>query len=356
MSSSHEKLTVLIPAPRLSTVFAPIWLAEALGYVVEEGIDVEFDLARSGSPKQAVDGVVTGHGDMTFVNIVFPLMARDQGVPLRVFYGFVRKQNRSFTVPRDSAIRSLGELRGKVIGLHFDDPELFAFAKAALVGEGIDPEHDVTFRPLPGTPLDVRRMARALRSGEVDAVWQLDILSGLMAAEGVLLRHLPSPMIDHLTPSSSMCTLDKNLAARPHVLGGFGRAVAKATVFAFANPAAAVLAVWDRFPGAGPRPDEDRVQVFRGELAALRVRLEGHRLNDQPDARWGSITEAEIVAWQEFLLGTRAIRSRRSPSEYYSDALVPDFNSFDPKPVMAAAARYAVPMELRDEIDAADQA
>ncbi len=346
MTPSREKLTVLIPAPRLSSAFAPIWLAEALGYAAEEELDVEFDLARSGSPKQAVNGVIAGHGDMTFVNIVFPLMARDQGVPLRVFYGFVRKQNRSFTVPQESAILSVADLRGKVIGLHFDDPELFAFAKAVLIDEGVDPERGVTFKPLPGTPLDVTRMAAALRSGEVDAVWQLDILSGLMAAEGVTLRHLPSPTIDRLTPSSSMCALDRSLEARPRVFGAFGRAVARATVFALANPAAAILAVWDRFPVAGPRAGEQRVRVFRREHAALRVRLQGHAVQSQPDARWGAIGGNEILAWQDFLLRTNAIRRARASTDYYSDALIPEFNRFDPAPVIAQANSFPVPKEL----------
>jgi len=346
MPPAREKLTILIPAPRLSTVFAPIWLAEALGYTAQEGLEVEFDIARSGSPKQAVEGVIAGHGDMTFVNIVFPLMARDRGVPLRVFYGFVRKQNRSFTVPHDSDLRTVADLRGKVIGLHFDDPELFAFAKAVLIDQGVDPQRDVSFKPLPGSPLDATRMAAALRSREVDAVWQLDILSGLMAAEGVPLRHLPSPTIDCLTPSSSMCALETSLEARPNVFGAFGRAVAKATVFALANPAAAILAVWDRFPAAGPRAGEDRARVFRGELAALRVRLEGHALENEPNTRWGAIRESEIVAWQNFLLRTNAIRRARPPTDYYSDALVPDFNRFDPGPVIAQAESFPVAKDV----------
>ena len=340
-SKSHDKLTVLIPAPRLSTGFAPIWLADALGYAAEEGIDIVFDLARSGSPKQAVEGVVAGLGDMTFVNIVFSMMARDRGVPLRVFYGFVRTQNRSFTVPVNSSIGRLADLRGKTIGLHFDDPELFAFAKAVLIGVGIDPGREISFIPLPGTPFNVERMAAALRDGEVDAVWQLDILSGLMAAEGVPLRHLPAP-IDRLTPSSTMCALDESLASRPQVFGSFGRAVAKATVFALANPAAAIRAIWRRYPDAGPRPGEDEERVFRGELASLKERLEGQRIEAAAVPKWGAITEQEIAAWQDFLLLTKAIHSRRSPSEYYSDALVAEFNAFDPTPIIAQAQGHGV--------------
>ena len=336
----HEQLTVLIPAPRLSTVFAPIWLAAALGYAAEEHIEVNFDLERSGSPKQAVEGVIAGDGDMTFVNIVFPMMARDRGVPLRVFYAFVRAQNRSFTVPVRSEIGSLAGLRGKVIGLHFDDPELFAFAKAVLAGAGINPNRDVTFIPLPGTPLDVERMAAAIRTRTVDAIWQLDILSGLMEAEGVSLRHLPAPTIDRLTPSSSMCALDKSLEARPQVFAAFGRAVAKASVFAIANPVAAIDIIWRRFPDAGPRSGEDKDRIFRGELAALKERLQGQRVDDAAVPNWGAITEQEIAAWQEFLLATKAIGAYRPPADYFSDALVSEFNSFDPAPIVAQAQKY----------------
>src|SRR5581483_1896310 len=118
MSTPLGRMRILVPAPFPTTNFAPIWLVYALGYGAEEGLAVEIDLEHGGSPKQAVEGVIAGLGDMTFVNIVFMLLARDRGVPLKPFYGFVRAQNRSFTVPRNSPITRLSELRGKRIGLH----------------------------------------------------------------------------------------------------------------------------------------------------------------------------------------------------------------------------------------------
>jgi hypothetical protein len=48
-----------------------------------------------------------------------------------------------------------------------------------------------------------------------------------------------------------------------------------------------------------------------------------------------------MAAWQEFLLETRAIRQRRDPSAYYSDALVEGFNAFDPGCVVARASALA---------------
>jgi NitT/TauT family transport system substrate-binding protein len=337
---SLGRIVASAPVPQPTTNFAPIWLMDALGYAEEEGIDFRIELA--GTPKDAADAVISGKGDFTFINIVFTLLARDRGVPLRPFYGFVRRQNRSFSVPLDSTIRSLADLRGKTIGLYYNDPELFEFACATLRGAGIDPQTDVRFVDLPGTPLDAERMAAAVRDNEVQAVWQLDVFAGFMAGEGVPVRLLPAPALDRLTPSSCLIAMDGNLAARPAAFAALGRSLAKATLFTLTNPAAAVQIMWDRYPGAAPGSAAQRKQAFKRELAALEVRVANQRVDQAPGAQWGAITEAEMAAWQEFMLETRAITTRRAPSAYYSDAFVGTYNDFDPAPVIAAARDFTV--------------
>jgi NitT/TauT family transport system substrate-binding protein len=329
------EMKLLGPVPRPTTNFAPIWLMEALGYAEEEGLGLSLKLA--GTPKAAAEGVISGDGDTTFINVVFTVLARDRDVPLRPFYSFVRTQNRAFSVPLDSPIRGIQDLRGQIIGLHYDDPELLAFARAALVGAGLDPDHDVTFKTLPGTPLDTPLMAGAIRDSVVQAVWQLDVLSGLMEAEGVPLRLLQSPAIDRLTPSSCLNALDGRLQSRPAAYGALGRALAKATLFCLTSPERAVELVWKRYPSAAPRPGQDKDRAFRGELAALRARLAGHRIDRALVPKWGAITRAEMAAWQEFLLDTGAIQHRRDPGAYYSDELVEAFNAFNPDLVIARA-------------------
>jgi NitT/TauT family transport system substrate-binding protein len=335
----RERFTVLAPVPHPTTNFAPVWLVEALGYARKEGLD--FRIVIAGSPKDAATGVENGHGDTTFINIVFTLLARDRGAPLRPYYAFVRTQNRSFSVPEGSAVRSLTDLRGKVIGLHYDDPELFEFAKAGLRGAGVDPDKDVAFKTLPGTPLDAPRMAAAIREGYVDAVWQLDVLAGFMEGEGVPLRLLPSDLMDPLTPSSSFNALDESLQRRPEAFGRFGRALAQATLFALTNPEAAIRLMWERYPDAAPSRGEDRERAFRRELAALKVRLKGHVIEAAPVPKWGAISKGEMAAWQDFLLNTGAIRTRRPPEAYYSDALVDAFNAFDPASIVAEAKGFS---------------
>jgi NitT/TauT family transport system substrate-binding protein len=218
---------------------------------------------------------------------------------------------------------------------------VFEFACAALRGAGLDPTRDVRFITLPGTPLDATRMAAAVRDREVDAIWQLDVLTGFLEGEGVVVRALPSGLIDLLTPSSCVEALDQTLAERPDAFGAFGRALAKATLFTITNPAAAIALMWQRYPDAAPRPGEDTARANRRELAALEVRIRGHRIEQAPLPRWGAITAPEISAWQDFLLSTGAIKRRRPPRDYFSDALVDAFNAFDPAPIIAAARATA---------------
>ena len=340
MADAHYgelKLVVAVPHP--TTNFAPIWLLEALGYATEDGLDLTIECLDN--PKAAVEAVIAGRSDTTFVNIVFTFLARDRGVPLCPYYAFVRGQNRAFSVPQSSPIKSLGELRGQTIGLHYNDPELFEYACAALTAAGVDPKREVEFKLLPGSPLDAPRMAAAIRTAEVQAVWQLDVLTGFMEAEGVPLRLLPSAALDLLTPSSSFNALDKNLEARPEAFGALGRAVAKATLFALTNPEAAIRLLWKHYPSGAP-PAAEREQAFRRELAALKVRLAGQRIEGSSDPRWGAITEKEAAAYQEFLLGTGALKTRRDPAVYFSNDLVPYFNDFDSAPVIEAARKCHV--------------
>jgi NitT/TauT family transport system substrate-binding protein len=338
--SSLGRMTILASVPYPTPNFAPIWLAEILGYGADEGLDLSVQL--SGSPKASVNDLIAGNGDMTFVNVVFSLLLRDEGVPYVPFYSFVRRQNRAFSVPKDSAIRSLADLRGKTVGLHYDDPELFRFARAALIGAGVDPDREVSFKPLPGSPLDGPRMAGALKANEVQAIWQLDVLAGFLEVEGVPVRLLPAPDIDRLTPSSCLETMDEYLKTRPDAYGAVGRAIAKSTLFTIVNPEAAVRLIWKTYPQSAPRAGDDPDKALRRELAALKVRLAGQRIEGTRIPKWGAISREEMSEWQDFLLATEAIKTRRDPGIYYSDALVEQFNAFDPEPVIARAKAFQI--------------
>ena len=132
-------------------------------------------------------------------------------------------------------------------------------------------------------------MAEPVRDGTVQAIWQLDVFAGFMAGEGIPLRLLPAPMIDGLTPTSSFLALENTLDSHARAFGALGRAIAKATIFAATNPEGAIRLMWERYPDSAPGAGDDPERAFRRELAALKVRLEGHGIDSAPIPKCGAI-------------------------------------------------------------------
>ena len=327
-----ERLTLLLPLTHIWAGYAPVALVSALGYDLDEGIAVQ--TVAAGSPAKAVDGVINGLGDITFVNTAFGFVTRDLGHPIKMFYAFARRMNRSFAVPADSSIRSVVDLKGARIALHFGD--LLYFARAALIDEGVDPDRDVTFVDWRGPLEEADEMLDAVAAGGVDAIWQLDLVYGLFAAAGMPLRRLPAKTLDRLTPSASFYAHDRTITERAGALGAYGCALAKATLFTMINPEAAIRLVWEHVPETRPRLGKEQ-QALNRDLAVLQTRLENSRPQDAPVKRWGAITEAEIAAWQEFLLTNEAIHMRRAPTDYFTAAFVDRFAAFDTTSVVAQA-------------------
>lgn len=54
-----------------------------------------------------------------------------------------------------------------------------------------------------------------------------------------------------------------------------------------------------------------------GTAVSPRARLENQRIDNTADPCWGAIAEDVISRWQEFILGTGAIKSRRGANEYF---------------------------------------
>jgi NitT/TauT family transport system substrate-binding protein len=333
MTDKLEQLILLSPLPYSTAGFAPIVLMNELGFDREEGLDVV--VRDMGVPGNAWRALLNREGDATFINTIFTFLARDKGLDMRIFGCYARYQNRSFVVPEHSAIRSVEELKGATLGLFSLDHE--EFANATLRAHGIDPDRDVRFvNYRTTTSFDADKMAAALKSGEIKAIWLLDIMYGHLEIEGVKVRRLPSGTVDRLTPASSLCTNDDNLARKPQALAGLTRALTKATIFAHANPETAIRLVWKHEPRNQPRAGEEE-RALRRDRIGLETRMKNHGVGDA--SRPLAVVDAsEIEAWRDFLFGTKAI-SRRLPAEdYFTPALAARANDFD-APALAQRAR-----------------
>ena len=56
--------------------------------------------------------------------------------------------------------------------------------------------------------------------------------------------------------------------------------------------------------------------------------------------RWGAISAGEMVAWQNFLLASGAIRRRLDPAIYFNASFVDRINEFDAGEVRVRARAF----------------
>jgi NitT/TauT family transport system substrate-binding protein len=185
-------------------------------------------------------------------------------------------------------------------------------------------------------------MVEPLRSGAVDAVFLIDWNDGDFLAEGLPLRRIPSIALDRLRMTSCLWLASPAVEANGDLVAGVGRAMARTTVFALENPAAVVPLMWERCPETRPA-SADRDRALRRGVAITRARLATLALDETTGPRWGALTTAEVVAWQDLLLASGAITRRLPPEVYFDASFVDRFNDFDAAAVRTRARAFPGP-------------
>jgi NitT/TauT family transport system substrate-binding protein len=172
-------------------------------------------------------------------------------------------------------------------------------------------------------------MITPFRRGEEDALFIMDWTDGDARDRGLALRHIRSELLERIRVSSCYWTSEEKLAADQDILTRALRAIQKSLVFSFANPEAALKAMWDLLPQTRPVPSA-RDAIMRHDLEVLKACLEPMRIdNKDPDPRWCAIPAEEMIAWQQFLVKSGTIPHELDLTKLYTTSLVARVNEFD---------------------------
>ena len=236
------------------------WLEEALG---KEGTKVTW-LFSAGSNK-ANELVSSGSADLASTAGAAALLARTNGVPLKIVYVFSKPEWTALVVPKDSALKAVAELKGKKIAAtRGTDP--FFFLLRTLQANGLK-QSDVELVNLQHP--DGRT---ALERGQVDAWAGLDphmAASELQAGSRLLSRN-----IDFNT-FGTLNAREEFLKAHPEVvrtvLAQYERA--RAWILAHPDDAAQILAEAARLT-----PEVARKQLTERTVLDRDVGVPGEKL------------------------------------------------------------------------------
>lgn len=324
-----ETITFGISTPTMTANFVALAVGKEEGFFAEEGLKVDdVFLKDSGTVLQAMAGGKVDIGTPT-PDVAFA--AIDQGQDVKLIYNWARRPVAAFSVLDSSPITAVRDLAGKKIGVQSLSAGTTTLAKASLTQAGVD-VNTVTFVEVGlGAPaLD------ALQRGRVDSVVQYDAQSSAQISAGAKLRLISPEGVEDLfattfVSSSAFLTSDST------AVKGFGRAWSKASVWALANPEAAIRIMWKLYP-ASKTGDGDK--AMQNALAIFKARMDSAVNVDDVTTKkiWGQYDESAVQHWLDFAHQNGITKSPLKTSDVYTNADVPDYNNFDAAAIQKAAA------------------
>jgi NitT/TauT family transport system substrate-binding protein len=319
-------------ARTLSSAAAPYAVAQKLGWFAEGGIRPEV-IPLPGST-DCVKEVATG--DMPFSAPSSEPLAiiHTQGVKAKLFYTAYQGNVYGIAVPAASTVQTFKDLRGKRIGVISMASAGVVIARALAANAGFNPDTDIRI-VVAG---EGGQTAALLRSGQVDALSQFDTQYAMVEIAGQPLRMLDTHEIARF-PSNGFLALEKTLAERRADAVALGRGYAKGTIFAMANPEAAIRILYEVYPQTKPT-GKDEATAIADDIKTMLARARSWRLEAGGVKRWSENSMENYDAYLDFLTKFGVIKQKVPASELVTNDLIDEINKFDPAAVVAQAKAY----------------
>jgi NitT/TauT family transport system substrate-binding protein len=319
-------------AKTVSSAAAPFAIAMKMGWFKKEGIDVE--LVPLAGSADCTKTVVTREIMFALPSVEPLAAARAQGVKAKIFYTAYQGNIYGIAVPQDSPVQKITDLKGKTIGVISMGSAGVPVAKALVAAAGLDPEKDVTIVAAG----EGAQTAAMVRNKAVDALSQFDTQYAMVDNAGVKLRLLDTKEIDRY-PSNGLLALEETLKSKRKEAVAVARGYAMGTVFAIANPEAAVRILYDVFPQTKPT-GKDEATAVKDDTKVIQARITNWKLDKAGVKRWGENSEANYQAYAEFLLKWHIVKDTVTAKDLVTNELIDEINKFDAAKVTAEAKAW----------------
>jgi NitT/TauT family transport system substrate-binding protein len=227
---------------------APIYLGKQKGFFSNRGIDLTLQTGSGGAV--TIAGVVSGQFQFGFGNITSLLVARDQGLPLKILAngnnstGVEGKDFSGVVVKKDSPIQSAKELAGRTVSVNNLKNIGDTTVRASVRKAGGDPA-SIKFieLPFPDAPA-------AVTAGRVDAAWVVEPFLTIAQNQGH--RVVAWNMVDtapKLTVAAYFAT-EETTKQRTDLTRRFTEAINESLAYAAAHPdeARQIISTYTQIP------------------------------------------------------------------------------------------------------------
>jgi len=319
-------------AKTVSSAAAPFAIASKLGWFEKDGIKVE--LVPLPGSTDCVKLVATKELQASLPSVEPLAIIRPQGVKAKFFYTAYQANIYGIAVPADSPVKSVTDLKGKKIGVTSMASAGVIVARALVKQAGMNPDSDVSI-VVAG---EAAQTAALINSKQVEALSQFDTQYALTANAGAKLRLLDHPEIKKF-PSNGFVALEDYLKNNRKEAVALARGYAKGTVFALANPEAAIRILWEVYPQT-KSTGKDEATALRDDLITLEARARNWRYEQVDGKRWGDNVEANYQAYLDWLLEQGIIKTKTDAKDIVTNELLGDAINFDEKALIDEAKAY----------------
>lgn len=319
-------------AKTITSAAAPFAIATKMGWFRDAGITV--DLVPLAGSSDCAKLVATGDVMFALASIEPVIPLRLQGVKEKVFYTAYQGNIYGFAVPADSPIKSIKDLRGKKIGVASMASGAVPVARALLADNGLDPQKDAQIVVVG----EAGQAAALVRAHQVDALSIYDTQYALIQNAGVPLRPLDMGLIAKY-PSNGFLALEQTLAKNHAQALAVAKGYAMGTIFALANPEAAVKILFDVYPQTKPTGKTEE-QAIHDDVLVLNARAEHWKLEAGGVKRWGESNVRLFDAYEDFLLKQNVITQRVPATDLVTNDLIAEVNKLDAVKIAATAKAY----------------
>lgn len=317
-------------APVPYTGFLSVYVGQQAGFFKQEGLDVEMRYA-SGAP-QGTQITAANQADVAVVTVEPTINGYDKGVRGKIFSRINNELIYYIAVPEDSPIKTVEDLKGKKIGVASFGSAAVPVVRSILRSAGIEPQSDSLL------PVGVMDQAMAaLRSGSVQALGLYDGIYFALERAGVKFRYFRHPTLAGFG-NTGLFASDETIKSKRDEVCKFGRAYAKATLFAETNPEAAVRLYWKAVPAA--RRGADDAEALKNGLIEVAPMLKVFNIGFPPNAKFGEIDKAAFAKYMELNKQEGVIASLPPIDAVVTNDLMACINDFDADKVREMARNW----------------
>lgn len=321
-------------AKTVSSAAAPFAIATKMGWFDKGGIKVE--LVPFPGSTDCVKAVATRDVAYSLPSIEPLAIIRPQGVKAKNYYTAYQGNIYGIMVPVESAVKRFTDLKGKRIGVTSMASAGVIIARAMAAINGMDPDRDISI-VVAG---EAAQTAALLRGNQVDALSQFDTQYALTENAGAKLRALEDDNKSIANfPSNGLVTLEETLQNKRAEAITLAQGYAKGTVFAIANPEAAIRILWEVYPQT-KATGKDEATALKDDLATLDARIKNWRLAAGGVTKWGENSIPNYGAYVDFLVKNGVLKAQTPATDLVTNELIEDINKFNENEIAGMAKAY----------------